>query len=231
MPAALDLTGAVYGKLTVLTREGKDKWGSACWLCQCECGNKHIATTRNLRTRDTTSCGCKGKVKIDVGQKYGFLTIIEKMPQQRHQAIRYLCECVCGTKFSTTKSNITAHHTRSCGCKQHKVGSDHAAWKGVDTMPGRYWGNVQRGAASRGLKVEVTKEEAYEIFTGYCELTGDPISFADGTASLDRIDSTRGYVADNVQWVHRLINTMKWSYPQDLFIEMCRKVAHHAGDV
>ena len=45
------------------------------------------------------------------------------------------------------------------------------------------------------------------------------------TASLDRIDSSKGYTTDNIQWVHKDINIMKNDYGNDYFIEICKKVA------
>ncbi len=48
-----------------------------------------------------------------------------------------------------------------------------------------------------------------------------------GTASLDRINSSRGYVRGNVQWVHATINTMKNDLPQEDFVAFCEAVATH----
>ena len=47
------------------------------------------------------------------------------------------------------------------------------------------------------------------------------------TASLDRIDSCKGYTIDNVQWVHKWINVMKSDHSQDEFIALCRAVTTH----
>ena len=52
-------------------------------------------------------------------------------------------------------------------------------------------------------------------------------SIRDGTASLDRIDSSRGYVIDNIQWVHKDINWLKNDWSQKEFIELCSRVANH----
>ena len=46
------------------------------------------------------------------------------------------------------------------------------------------------------------------------------------TASLDRIDSNKGYTKDNVQFVHKDINWMKQDFEQNKFIEYCKKVAN-----
>lgn len=45
------------------------------------------------------------------------------------------------------------------------------------------------------------------------------------TASLDRIDSLKGYTLDNVQWIHKDLNYMKCDYEENEYIEWCKKVA------
>lgn len=49
-----------------------------------------------------------------------------------------------------------------------------------------------------------------------------------GNASLDRIDSTRGYVEGNLQWVDKVFQKMKRVMSDADFIHACRRVsAHH----
>ncbi len=51
--ATLNLTGQVFGRLTVLERaDGRH------WKCRCECGTIKFVTSCNLRGK-TTSCGCR----------------------------------------------------------------------------------------------------------------------------------------------------------------------------
>lgn len=51
--------GAGFGALTLMrvTRESATQTGET-WLCRCECGNEVEVTTRDLRKRRVTSCGC-----------------------------------------------------------------------------------------------------------------------------------------------------------------------------
>lgn len=53
-----DLTGRVFGNLTVLCRAGKSVHGAPLWLCQCVCGNLHTTTTGCLTSGSSKSCGC-----------------------------------------------------------------------------------------------------------------------------------------------------------------------------
>lgn len=62
-----NLVGERFGRLIVLepaddyiTPKGQHK---PAWLCQCDCGNKTIATGTNLKSGHTLSCGCLGLEK------------------------------------------------------------------------------------------------------------------------------------------------------------------------
>ena len=53
-----DLTGKVFGRLTVISQAASDKCGHARWLCQCECGKEKIISSSSLIEGSTQSCGC-----------------------------------------------------------------------------------------------------------------------------------------------------------------------------
>jgi hypothetical protein len=41
------------------------------------------------------------------------------------------------------------------------------------------------------------------------------------------IDSSKGYIEGNIQWVHKDINNMKWDFTQEEFINYCKLVANN----
>lgn len=47
------------------------------------------------------------------------------------------------------------------------------------------------------------------------------------SASLDRIDSSKGYVEGNVQWVHKVVNIMKNTLSDNDFIYFCKKITEN----
>lgn len=63
----LDLTGQVFGRLTVIEQVPKpegSKDTSNFWLCRCSCGTEKIISAGNLRRKNgIRSCGCAGKEK------------------------------------------------------------------------------------------------------------------------------------------------------------------------
>jgi hypothetical protein len=58
MTAFIDLTGEVFGRLTVVRRVGSDQHKRAMWLCRCQCGAERHVISTNLQSGNTTSCGC-----------------------------------------------------------------------------------------------------------------------------------------------------------------------------
>lgn len=56
-----DLTGTVFGKLTVIKKVEKNKLRQNLWECKCECGKSVIKTTNYLKNSVHPSCGCWGR--------------------------------------------------------------------------------------------------------------------------------------------------------------------------
>lgn len=54
----IELSGQVFGRLTVVRFCGTNKYGTALWLCECSCGCSITTTSQCLRRGYTTSCGC-----------------------------------------------------------------------------------------------------------------------------------------------------------------------------
>lgn len=54
----VDLTGQIFGRLTVLRPLDIRRGGEICWECQCKCGEMAIIRGYLLQTGATTSCGC-----------------------------------------------------------------------------------------------------------------------------------------------------------------------------
>ena len=98
-----------------------------------------------------------------------------------------------------------------------------------------YYYKLRFDAKKRELDFNVSIDYLQKLIENQnhrCVLSDLEIRFADKsrtfdnqTASLDRIDSSKGYVEGNVQWVHKFVNMMKNSLPQDLFIQLCQSVA------
>jgi len=56
--AKRDLTGRVFGRLTVEAESGKTNNGNYKWQCKCACGNMTLVASHQLVNGRTRSCGC-----------------------------------------------------------------------------------------------------------------------------------------------------------------------------
>lgn len=57
MPNLIDLTGKVYGRLTVISLQHRPN-GATEWFCKCSCGKNHQARGNQLKRGIIKSCGC-----------------------------------------------------------------------------------------------------------------------------------------------------------------------------
>lgn len=54
----VDLTGHVFGRLTVTAFAGR-RGRKSQWSCKCTCGGEVVADVSNLKAGKVTSCGCR----------------------------------------------------------------------------------------------------------------------------------------------------------------------------
>jgi hypothetical protein len=161
------------------------------------------------------------------GQRFNRLVVIEEDRSKKNGS--WICQCDCGKFKSVKADHLISRQTESCGCLAHDL-----RWKGHEEISGDYWNGVLRGATTRSLSVEIKIDDAWEQYLKQdrrCALSGVELCF-DGskriknqTASLDRIDSNKGYTKDNIQWVHKTIQKMKMDLKESVFLEFCERVA------
>lgn len=96
----------------------------------------------------------------------------------------------------------------------------------------RIFNRFKKSAKSRDLVWNLTIEDMFLNYTGYCALTNVELclDYKKTTASLDRIDSSKGYLLDNIQWIHKDVNMMKNKYSQDYFISICKAVCNNINN-
>jgi len=73
-------------------------------------------------------------------------------------------------------------------------------------------------------------QEIWDKQNGKCALTGWDMTMILGqgnittNASIDRIDSSKGYIEDNVQFVCRVVNVFKSAASEELLYKMCEAI-------
>jgi hypothetical protein len=158
--------------------------------------------------------------------RFGKNLVLRKDPDNGKRCI---CRCDCGFERSVLKQSLLRGEStccRSCQFKKQVI---------KNRLPLTLFWRIKHNAKERNLEFELTTEELYQLFVDQnelCKLSGLPISLLFDTdrkftASLDRIDSSKGYTKDNVQWLHKDINFMKQAYSQERFISLCKLVANN----
>lgn len=187
-------------------------------------------------------------IDIDAGTRFGRWTVVGPSVT-KGQGKNWECRCDCGTIRPVLSVRLRSGKSLSCGCLNIER-SVAAKWKGAGELSHTLWTTIVAGAALRNFQIDLSIEQAWALFEEQqrrCALTGVALTMyqyvdlptdpskggttgrrVNGTASLDRIDSSRGYVEGNVQWVHKYVNAMKLDHNQDEFIRWCALVVQHS---
>lgn len=174
------------------------------------------------------------RFKDITGQRFGKLTALYPVGANNHKLTIWRFFCDCGSVVDIPSASVVHENSRSCGCS--RKGRNHHNWKGCGKMPGWYLSVLNARSRTTGHYVGVTTEDLAELFNaqgGRCALSGIPLiiseqrSREETTASLDRIDSSIGYIRGNIQWVHKDVNMMKQRFSQEHFINLCTAIADY----
>jgi len=170
-----------------------------------------------------------------LGQSSGKLTVIKEAGVNKYRQALWLCRCECGNEIEIVSQRIKQNISKHCGCGSS--GENSFTWTGHKEITGSFFATIKSGAKRRKLDFKITIEYIWDLFLKQnrkCALSGVDIVFAkswnygknkEGTASLDRIDSTKGYIEGNVQWIHKDLQSMKWNKSDKIFIEWCKLIA------
>lgn len=228
--------GYKQGSLTVLDKIGEKefttknkhgiyKYKSDILLVKCDCSKELELNSRSFISNKINTCRGCFKRRDDIGKKFGKLTVLDwyntKNKSGRSYVI-YNCICDCGNKTSA-RNEIITNYEKTC-CSKCKTSSKLTF---NPTTINKYYKSVKGGAIRRSIEFSIGIEYLLLLLDQQnqkCKLSGQFISFENGTASLDRIDNNIGYIESNIQWVHRSINYMKNELNNEAFKDYCKLV-------
>lgn len=189
----------------------------------------------------------RSRAKWLIGETFGYLLVLERDFNPENRGVGreafWKCKCLkCGKNVnrSIRTRALKDGRTLSCGCLNKEIlksksKNNSVHWKGFGDLPGLYFYDIKTGAERRKIHFELTEKYLWELFQkqdGRCAYSGLQLNFQtkrkvrNQSASLDRIDSSKGYIEGNVQWVHKDINWMKRSLSEQSFLNYCKLIVN-----
>lgn len=168
------------------------------------------------------------------GQQFGQWTVLKYGGIIKNNSYWY-CRCSCGfEKLVKAQYLINGTSTKCQQCAFHKR-------ENLNTICKTHWKIIKYNANKRNILFNVTKEQCYDLIINQnfkCALSGVDLYLSKNesehlegktTASLDRIDSNKGYEIGNLQWLHKDINIMKHTFDQEYFIKVCNNIVNYVS--
>ena len=167
-------------------------------------------------------------MKYRVGDIVGNAQLLEGGFRDEWRNWRWMWKCLRCEAINGPSAISAIRGSEGCKhCKRTLSGASNPLWTGYEEISGERLWDYRYGAEKRGYEWAVTPKDLWDVWLfqdGKCAYTG--IQLIQGIdASLDRIDNDRGYVIDNIQWVHKDINRMKGIFDDTYFMDLCGSVA------
>lgn len=173
-----------------------------------------------------------------LNKKVGQSKVIKCLGGGYNKRALWLLRCRCGQEFTKSSRVLSNKKNVICNvCLTNRIKKKNT--KKI-RLTKSIWNHIKRRAKISNLEFKITRLSTYKLLLNQgnkCALSGVPIQIADTvvghmkrketTASLDRIDNSKGYIKGNVQWVHKDLNRMKSFFSESYFIEMCEKVVEN----
>jgi hypothetical protein len=152
-----------------------------------------------------------------------------KIAEKIRGHFKILCECKCGTQKILREKDLVDGITKSCGCLKKGLSFNGLLTHKPKTKVSNCktgFNRIKNAARSRHLMFDIPYEDYllnyYNKNCYYCN--------AIDCTSLDRIDSSKGYLHDNIVSCCKICNSMKNTLSQNDFISHIRQIINHYKD-
>lgn len=212
----------------------KEKITNAWYICTCKCGNEKLISRSILKRNKSKKCSdCNHKdisnrVEDLSGRQFGEWQVLSRHGSTKHHQPLWSCLCnKCGKISVVRATHLKTGSSKRCTkCNSHQ---------GIHC---RIWTALKSDAKKRKIPVEITIEDLWKLWlkqNGKCAISNVEITLPihrddKYTASVDRIDSTQSYNINNIQWVHKIVNRIKYTLSLNDFISLSHSIASNQSN-
>lgn len=124
-------------------------------------------------------------LKNEIGNTYGYLTVIARAENSKDGRARWLCKCKCGNEVIVLGKSLRNGNTKSCGCYQ----KERAAQSNMDrvgSLVGQRFGKLE--VLSEAGFIEHTNGKRSRIYNcrcdcgNYCQVQHQYLAYGDTTS-------------------------------------------------
>lgn len=150
-----------------------------------------------------------------VGQKFGRLTVLERLPKYRHGLTFYRCICDCGNETIVYSGQFVCGKTKSCGCLAKEMAKTIARTHGMRyTQLYKTWAGIKDRTNPKNhnnkynykkLHISMCDEwkNSFEAFRDWALANGykeEKLPNGRNKYEIDRIDTYGNYEPSNCRW-------------------------------
>lgn len=170
---------------------------------------------------------CK-KLNISEGDKFNKLTALNYSYNTKNHGSYWLFKCDCGNEKIMRVSNVTSKFVKSCGCftNGEKVKTLNSSFR-------KLFRDYYNGAKQRNLEFKLNEEQFKEFTTKDCFYCGrEPYNIRYNQSKsegylytgIDRIDSSKGYIENNIVPCCTICNKMKSNIKSEDFLNTVKLI-------
>ncbi len=234
-------------------KHNKDGLQVRCKLCAEKIRNKNKEESENVTKKTCKDCNKEKEInnfsKSKSG-KFGYANECKdcrKIKRSKHNFKSDkvgLKKCAaCKVKKDKTEFHTDKHNTDglNSSCKKCRFNTQNKYLSELKNYFKKIFKDLRNNAKKRNIKVEITLDDIKELYdkqNGICIYTGEKMThlghqnketknghiYNTNNISVDRIDSKKHYIKDNIQLVCAQVNRVKYDMNHDEFLDMVKKI-------